>query len=338
MRNPETPPPTMNDLQDLPLTQRAVIEAYFDCPIDQLTTRQPLYGHMAYRRRIITAPDGLPAMSIGQCTTPRQAAQAGRQVFAKIQLGDEHYSDDAYGSAHQHALSDQRHLDHEARALDYLNQVIPELVPQFQTYQAGVLLSEYLPGRRWEAPRDPAQFNQYVKDILDAFDILQNTPPPSTWPQSSLDGTLTWLIQNNWSQINFATFPEKYQSALQQLCDQGETAIARLMSSPLRLTHFDSQANNIGWHPEFGARLVDPSWLGIGPANADATMFLIDLAQSGHDVSDFMDRFNPDYAWLRAGNWLLRSTIPPVAAVGNAPVRQRQLKAALTTLRLLNQI
>jgi protease II len=50
-----------------------------------------------------------------------------------------------------------------------------------------------------------------------------------------------------------------------------------------------------------------------------------------------MDNFNDDYAWLRAGNWLNRSIIPPIGESGQL-VRERQFSSALTALKLLGAI
>ena len=129
----------------------------------------------------------------------------------------------------------------------------------------------------------------------------------------------------------FAAIPQHTHLEEVQHLQQEASSLSR--TPPLLPAHNDARQSNIAWHPEQGVRIVDWSWADPAPKNADATMFLIDLAKSGHDVSGHLARFNRDYAVILAGFWLAHSTWQ--ARDAGSTVREHQVASAASALELI---
>jgi hypothetical protein len=303
-------------MERLPDEKREVIEKHFGYSLENLLSTTPEYGHMAYSRFLIEAPDG-------------------RQAFAKVHLPENYVirdaSERAFVEAHSH--NDLEYLKGEARNLAFVNRHAPGLAPELYAYENGVMLMQRLDGAKWWLP-DEKYLDQYVHDCFSAFDRLSSLPA-DTGELNLDDRDIVSLRGNGWAQID----PERIQLAqlnLPRLCEIGAEAVKNItIDTP---SHHDSRQTNIAWWEDRSSKLVDLSWFNLGPRNTDSTMLLIDLAKYGHDIRRYMPgRFNEAYAWLRAGNWLNRATLPP-SAPEREKVRQAQLKSALAALRLLEVI
>jgi len=297
----------MQNVDKLSQTAQAVITGYFGVPsIDQLAFEGVKYGFMAYYRCIVRG--------------------VGKAAFIKVHTPEIYY-DDNNGTAEEYSNKDLRYLEQEADNLQYVNNHNPSLVPQLLLYKDGVMMIEVMDDCHWLAPRDA--LNDYVRDTMKILKGIE-TLPLGDYSDSTMQG----LLRENWSEVNFEKIPNGYTVNLELLRDLGATAIKGIESD--RIVHHDAHQLNIGWHPERGSRLVDFSRMDLGPANADATMLLIDLHKHGYNVKPFMDgRFNEQYAWLRAGNWLYRSTLPPGSS---ETVRTNQRLSARAALELLGML
>jgi hypothetical protein len=301
----------MNRLDQLSGAQKNTLEDYFQTDLASLDAEEPEFGHMAYLRQVITAPDG-------------------RQAFAKIVLPGNYHDDDS-GTAADYAARDHELLEHEAKSLDLVNQASNDLAPRLLLFCEGVMLTEYLAHRRWLAP-GASDISRYARDVLSTLDGLQNLPVAGQLHRETVDN----LMARNWAEVDFSRIPFPEAEPLVNFREIGEKAIKNLVS--VAPTHHDAHQNNIGWNSSSGARLIDFSWFDLGPENADQTSFLIDLAASGHDVTPWLDdHFNESYAWLRTGNWLYRSGLPPSGPDGLA-TRRTQFGSAVAALKLLQMV
>ena len=200
--------------------------------------------------------------------------------------------------------------------------------------------------------RAPAESQLYIEAVLEAFDDLQATAPminpahhqlinptyETFWREGwdAIDEAARAAIDRRVAELSSGWSNQRRTAALatleslEQLQNEAQ-AIDRV--APLFAAHNDARQSNIAWHPEQGVRIVDWSWADPAPKNADATMFLIDLAKSGHDVSEHLTRFNRDYAVILAGFWLAHSTWQ--ARDAGSTVREHQVASAASALELI---
>lgn len=205
-------------------------------------------------------------------------------------------------------------------------------------------------GWRWNTPEN--QINSYVTDTLKALDELQTIPLPLDFRDTLLP-TYETHKNEGWQSMS----GDKYQSVgtklthwMPKLTPAFQIAAAdlvnrlpelktrfELLSEPTEyvLSHHDFRQANMAWHPVHGTKIVDWSWAGVGRENSDATTFLIDLHKSGHDVSSYMNQFNPDHALTLIGFWLAHSLWP--TRDGDATVRFHQAVSAVAAYDLLEQ-
>jgi len=208
----------------------------------------------------------------------------------------------------------------------------------------------------WEAPEiEDATYHRYVNSVLTAFDQLQLVPIPANptyhevinptyetfwregWDDVS-DEKIEPLIEKiqylsaNWSDARRQT-TEELIADFAYLRDYADT-IERNVT--LFMAHNDARQSNIAEHPELGAALVDWSWGDPAPKNADATMFLVDLVKSGHDVTPYLAYVNKDQLVLLIGFWLAHSLWN--TRDGSSTVREQQVASATAAYRLLRQI
>lgn len=301
---------------------------------DELQLRSADGGHMAYRRLFVDVPS------------------VQKTYFVKGQDSSLFTDDEREVHARQYLLK-------EHMLFDYLRKSGFMHVPE----ETGLIADSYLvmqglqaeQGWHWRAPRDnPELFESYVRSVLGSFDALQNVPIPNEeyfFPKRILKVYMEegwdYLDKNQIEKVKIAS--EKLRSKLHPetaaVLDELLSRLPEIVptgqalydnAQQYYLSHHDARQANIAWHPDHGARVIDLSWVDIGFKNADSTMFLIDLAKAGHDVSPYMNAyFNPDHALLLMGHWLGRCAEPTRDSIPT--VRLHQLASALTAYRLLNK-
>ena len=106
------------------------------------------------------------------------------------------------------------------------------------------------------------------------------------------------------------------------------------------MAHNDARPSNIGWkpdeEPQKRARLVDWSWADPAPYNADATMFLVDLAKSGRDINKWLDYINKDQLIVYTGFLLAHALCS--TRDGSSTIREQQVASASAAHRLLKLV
>ena len=211
-------------------------------------------------------------------------------------------------------------------------------------------------GWLWRAPRNDAQqLAQYVRDVLQSFDQLQRVPIPNQ-PQyhEDINPTHETFWAEGWDDItNETTQPlvERMNELSAYWTEKQKTDVSDLIQAlpalrshanqmdrhpELFMAHNDARQSNIAWNPNEGARIVDWSWADPAPKNADSTMFIIDLAKSGYDVTPYLEYVNKDQVVLLIGMWLAHSRWN--TRDGSLTVRRQQLASAVAAHELLNKL
>jgi 8-oxo-dGTP diphosphatase len=207
-------------------------------------------------------------------------------------------------------------------------------------------------GWQWRAPKQPEVLNRYITDIIKAFEQLQRVSPPlhPTYHEEIKD-TYSTLLEEGWESIDseameeiigkIRAFSNNWSS---EQTNRSEALIGALPQMKRRMeswnrkdnvymAHNDARQSNIAWHPKHGTRLVDWSWGDTGPHNADTTMFLIDLAKSGTDITPYADAINHEYAQILIGFWLAHSLWE--TREGSGTVREHQAASAVAAFHVI---
>lgn len=206
-------------------------------------------------------------------------------------------------------------------------------------------------GWHWRTPKEHT--NRYIEEVLQALNALQDTQsPPQPEYHNAVNPTHETFWREGWDAIDDDTairiadtaaqlaqhWDPTQQTNVQQLIaalPALRTASTNLLRTPeLFPAHNDARQSNIAWHAEQGVRIVDWSWADDAPKDADATMFLVDLAKSGYDVAQHLGSFNKEHALTLIGFWLAHSTWKTRDA--DTSVREHQLAAAVAAHQLLN--
>jgi fructosamine-3-kinase len=105
------------------------------------------------------------------------------------------------------------------------------------------------------------------------------------------------------------------------------------------LVHDDVRADNCAWNKDRGeVKLVDWNWLELGDRKIDLAASLTHVQNSGFDVlQNYSDRLAPDALNWMAGFWL-NSASQPIWEGGPEKLRDTQLQAGLTALRLAREL
>jgi hypothetical protein len=105
------------------------------------------------------------------------------------------------------------------------------------------------------------------------------------------------------------------------------------------LVHDDVRADNCAWNKGTGeVKLVDWNWLELGDRKIDLAASLTHVQNSGFDVlQNYSDRLDPDALNWMAGFWL-NSASQPIWEGGPEKLRDTQLQAGLTALRLAREL
>jgi 8-oxo-dGTP pyrophosphatase MutT (NUDIX family) len=284
-------------------------------------------GHMAYKHYV--ARHNKTALFVKE-HDPSQFNDPDREMHSRAYLEKEHHLYTCLSKSGFSSIPENIELvDSTALAMEYLS---PD------------------EGWYWRAPRE--SIDQYLTDSLQAFRHLQDNLPSTTeqyhdmvapsyrtfWQEGwdEIDNQAEQRIVDKIRELSVGWREENVQKAslLSENLVDIKKYVSTLDRSPqLFLAHNDARQSNIAWHPEKGVRLVDWSWADAAPQNADATMLLIDLAKSGHDVSRYMDNFNHDFAVTLIGFWLAHSLWQ--TRDGSTTVREHQVASAVTAYDLI---
>jgi len=259
---------------------------------------------------------------------------------------------DAFREAHSRAyLQKEYTLFHHLQQQQFQN--IPNRVALIDD---SVLAMDALhpdDGWQWRAPKQPEMLDVYIQDTLEAFNQLQLiTPPIQPEYHTAIKDTYSTIWEEGWDSID----DEALQTIVAKIrhfsdswsAEQMELSEALIASLPdiknqtsqqtrdeqLFMAHNDARQSNIAWHPNHGTRLVDWSWGDVGPYNADATMFLIDLVKSGKDITPHLPVINQEYAQVLIGFWLAHSLWE--TRDGSQTVREHQVASAVAAFIILN--
>lgn len=303
---------------------------FLDLDEDMVWTRAAHGGHMAYHRYFIV--------------------DSVNEYFVKAH-------DATKFTDKRREANSRQYLEKEAAYMRHIQEVAGEAVPQVHGVVDDALVLESLSQERgwyWRAPQNEDQREQYIQDVLGVFEQIEHAP---VIPRRLIDSqpALDVFLKDGWQAL-----PKKKPKLIKkasdwrsQLSSENQRYFARLMNDMMFiepaevaqnlsklnkkqvLSHHDARQANIAWHPDHGVKIVDWSWADPGVKGADSTMFLIDLAKSGHDVTQYMDtHFDDDHAMLLLGYYLSRSLDDSFE--GNGAVRFHQFASAVTTYRLLN--
>lgn len=204
----------------------------------------------------------------------------------------------------------------------------------------------------WEAPEDRELLENYVSSILKVLsekesavvDFENPDIPPSQqtlestgWQKLKKLSDLKSLVEDKITDLKGKLHPLTVKSGYELVEDLGSLINRYKPINSKELTafsHHDARQHNIAWHPDYGVRVVDWSWAGMGLPNSDTTMFLIDLVKSEIDISEYLDQyFNSTHAHILIGFWLARALEPP--SKSNPEVRLHQLASAITAYNLI---
>ena len=320
--------PTTEKLHQPPAPKPELVE-FLGLDRETISTRPAHGGHMAYNRYFIV--------------------DDASEYFVKAH-------DASKFTDKKREANSLKYLDKEAAYMKHIQEVASQTVPQVHGVIEGALVLESLSeekGWHWRAPRDEDQREQYVKDVLGIFENIENAPVIA---EKLIDShpALDVFLKDGWQALaeKKPKLLKKASDWRSQLSSENQRYFARLINDMMFvepstvarnlsklnkkqvLSHHDARQANIAWHPDHGVKIVDWSWADPGTEGADSTMFLIDLAKSGHDVTQYMDtHFDDDHAMLLLGYYLSRSLDD--AFEGNEDVRFHQFASAVTTYRLL---
>lgn len=205
-------------------------------------------------------------------------------------------------------------------------------------------------GWHWRIP--DIDSDKYISDVLSALDQLSQIPLPENNFHELVKPTYDTIHLEGWDIIDDIKKQEIRARVLlfkDQLNDNSRAVVSEFLNNldnmhekinkikktnDLVLSHNDARQSNIAWHPNMGVRIIDWSWADAAPKKADSTMFLIDLAKTGYDVTTYLtNNFNKDFALMMIGFWLAHSLLP--THDGNTNVRMHQVASAITAFSLI---
>lgn len=279
-------------------------------------------GHMNYERLLVTSDDA--DIQFAKCHDAARFSDQAREQHSREYLKKE-------SMVMTHLRSQQYvHIPAHSRLIDDHTLVMEGLPPEN--------------GWHWRAPEESSS---YIEDVLRALEALEHIAPP----QSFLDShgpSHTLIHDTGWPQLTPEQLP-RVRANLHKTTPLLHSHLrddARLLTEslndlramtptdtpPSRFCHHDLRQANLAWHPEYGVRIVDWSWAGLGLEHADSTSLLIDLHKSGHDTTPHRAHFNTDHAHLLLGYLLMRSVAP---GGDSNDVRFHQTVSAVSAFSLL---
>lgn len=289
------------------------------------------------------SPDTQYLIDAGHMEYTKSVAQKdGAAVFTK-QHDPTRFTDD------DRAARAYTYLEKEAHTMAHLRQQHFANVPKHSILHEDTLAMDALreeDGWKWRADDDI--FDAYVFNTLGALAALETRSiPADSFP---IDPTYDSLRSEGWQSFNeevmsrlqgrLEQFTPRLSKTSQQTAKdllEDITELHRASQQPYEVPYFvfchhDIRQSNLAWHPEHGTKLIDWSWAGLGEPDSDSTSFLIDLAKSGYDVSNYRDRINPHHCLTLIGFWLAHSTWP---VHGDDTVRFQQFVSALSGYEVL---
>lgn len=285
-------------------------------------------GHMAYRHYI--------------------ASHNGSEVFIKEH--DAQQFTDPHREAHSRSYLVKEYSTYEHLRRHGFTSIPEEFTLLEDTLLAMNHLSQ-AEGWIWQAPEENNL--RYIEDVLSSLNTLQTIQPidPSL-TEHNISASYETFWREGWDVMD-DTVIEKVIKRVNELTsnwhpihkEHASQLVHSLQSIRLHSTkidrnpnmyfsHNDARQSNIAWHPKKGTRIVDWSWADVAPKNADTTMFLIDLAKSGHDISAYKHELNQDFAVTLIGFWLAHSIWE--TRDSNTTVREHQIASASVAFQLLN--
>lgn len=287
--------------------------AYFG---DRCDISQPSGGHMGYDRHIVSLPDST-------------------RGFIKRHRA-ERFTD---------PLREQHSREYLVKEADVYRQLSPQTphIAQFHELVSDhtLILDAYdkRDGWHWRAPANQDLRAHYINDVLSALKDIEQISFENAGPVPPSD--------ESFAREGWGNYGENRDSIMGLLAASNVVSASELHGGldelyaqqqnfkPIPLTHFahtDIRQSNLSWHPEQGVRIIDWSWASASSPGLDTTTFLIDLAKSGIDVSDYMSEFVPHHARTLIGFWLGRAILPSQHGTN---VRQQQLASAIAAHQLL---
>lgn len=302
-------------LIDQAITQHGTWAEQLAYRSDKHTIAHASGGHMGYERHIITTPE--------------------RSVFIK-RHNAACFTD---GERESHS---RKYLQKEYNVYAQLGLQSPHIPSRAELISDHTLLLEAYQqhdGWQWRAPQDTALQSRYISDVLTALSDIQKLTFTDT---SSINDTVPTLHNEGWRSYGhyrdaivavLEASPIHQTSELAELVDELYAQYGTVQERPLSsFCHGDLRQSNLAWHPEHGVRIIDWSWAGQSTGGLDATSFLIDLAKSGIDVSEYKAYFDSDNALLLIGFWLTHGTWP--TSTEDTTVRTQQIASAVTAWQL----
>ncbi len=312
------------------MTKNTSLKDILELPSDLLTVSGAVGGHMAYNHLIIEAPHD--------------------KLFVKS-YDPNQFTNDLH---RQHSLD---YLTKEFLYFKYLKTKKYNNIPKrFELINDQILAMDALlikSGWHWRIPKNKNDADQYTSDVLLALARLGKIKTPDITLKVDIRPTYQILVSEGWQDIDdqkMKLIKNKIKSYSKKLATEfnintddfisnleslQSVALDTAYNGDFYLSHNDARQSNIAWHPELGVKVVDWSWAGDGPKNGDSTMFIIDLAKSGHNVKKHLkSHFNYGFALTLIGYWLSHSIVDAHNKKSN--VRLHQIASAVSAYRLIN--
>lgn len=200
-------------------------------------------------------------------------------------------------------------------------------------------------GWQWRARKDT--LNSYVNSAIEKFNELESMPLPAD--AFDIEPSRDSFVKEGWQSIDNQKIDKLHKLApsfLDRLTPRSQAAAQSLLrnlaslrqigsqtprTNSLVFCHHDIRQSNMAWHPNYGTRLVDWSWSGLGESGSDITSLLIDLHKSYHDISPYQNIINLDYCLTLMGFWLNHATWPHH---GDDTTRFQQFLSALSAYEI----
>ncbi len=312
------------------MIKNTTLQDILELPPADLKISTAAGGHMAYNHLIIEAPHD--------------------KLFVKSYDPSQFTSD----LHRQHSLD---YLTKEYLYFKYLKTKKYNNIPKrFELINDQILAMDALlieNGWHWRIPKNKNDANQYASDILLALDHLGKIKTPDITLKVDIRSTYEILVNEGWQDIDdqkMKLIKNKIKSCSKKLATDfnintndfisnleslQSVALDTIYNGDFYFSHNDARHSNIAWHPKLGVKVVDWSWAGNAPKNGDSTMFIIDLAKSGHNVKQHLkSHFNYGFALTLIGYWLSHSIVDEHNKKSN--VRLHQIASAISAYQLIN--
>jgi len=291
----------------------------------------------------LASPDSIIPINGGHMEYDKHIFEQGDQtIFAKRHV-NERFTDP------EKAERSLAYLEKEAFTMAHLRQHGFNGLPEHSTLHIDALVMNALQLENgWHWRTDASMIDAYINDALQMFSHLQTVPP--TADTFDIEPSYESFRKEGWVAITeeritllndrLQTFFPRLSSASQttahdllaRLPELRQAGVQSYRPEQFVFCHHDVRQSNLAWHPEYGSRLVDWSWAGLGVPNSDITSLLIDLHKSGFDTSSYNEHINSRHCLTLMGFWLNHCTWPHRT---DDTVRFQQFVSALSAYELL---